>query len=57
VLGAAPAQSSAIEPLATVVERTMVAAVDAEGGNLERAARRLQVNVRTLQRRLRAGRG
>lgn len=55
VLGAAPAQSSAIEPLATVVERTMVAAVDAEGGNLERAARRLQVNVRTLQRRLRAG--
>lgn len=38
-------------PLADLVERYTGAVVTAEGGNLARAARRLGVSVRTLQRR------
>ncbi len=40
-------------PLAEVMEQVIDAAIRAEGGNLCRAARRLQVSVRTLQRRAR----
>ena len=42
-------------PLAEVVEQVIEAAISAERGNLTRAAQRLKVSVRTLQRR--AGRG
>jgi DNA-binding NtrC family response regulator len=38
-------------PLQTMVDELVQAVITAEGGNLARAARRLEVSVRTLQRR------
>ncbi len=43
-------------PLAALVEQIMLAALDREGGDRRRAAHRLGVSVRTLERRL-GGRG
>jgi DNA-binding NtrC family response regulator len=41
-------------PLEVIVDRVIDAVLDAEGGNLTRAAQRLGVSIRTLQRRRRA---
>jgi DNA-binding NtrC family response regulator len=38
------------DPLETSIERVLQAALDAEGGNRSRAARRLSVSLRTMQR-------
>jgi DNA-binding NtrC family response regulator len=37
-------------PLDETIERVLRAALDAEGGNRSRAARRLSVSLRTMQR-------
>ena len=47
---------SLADPLATITARVVAAVLDAEHGNKHRAALRLGVNVRTLQRYVAAGR-
>jgi DNA-binding NtrC family response regulator len=44
------------QPLGAIVDRVVDAAIAREGGNVARAARRLGVSARTLQRRRAAGR-
>ena len=54
--GALPSEEWEIQPLDTVIEQYVAAAVQAAGGNMRKAARQLHISPSTLYARLKDSR-